>query len=148
VERAAVDILQDSPHKDQEGQADPSLLQSCGKGVQSEIQICRDCGLAARRRKIQDCEAQVCDTGATVNDIAELEKILKRATILHDIAGEDIYNSGSGWKPIELIVRNGHAWSKDLHFRQSREIHLYAGNVWEVIRDATAGEPKAAWRPR
>jgi len=51
VERAAVDILQDSPHKDQEGQADRSLLQSCGKGVQSKIQICRDCGLDKVRHK-------------------------------------------------------------------------------------------------
>ena len=51
--------------------------------------------------------------------MAELEKILKRAIVLRDIAGEDIYNSGkyqrSGWKAVELIVHNGLAWSKDLH---------------------------------
>lgn len=42
--------------------------------------------------------------GATVDDVAVLEKILKRAIILKDIAGENIYKIGkyckSGWKQI------------------------------------------------
>jgi len=29
-----------------------------------------------------------------MNDVVKLEKILKKAIVLHDIAGEDIYNSG------------------------------------------------------
>jgi len=85
-----------------------------------------------RRRKIQDWEERVRELGATVNDVAKLEKILKRAIILSDIAGEDIYNSGKyqgGHRHIELIVHNGHAWSKDLHFPQSREVHFYEGDV-------------------
>ena len=51
--------------------------------------------------------------------MAKLEKILKRAIILRDIAGEDIYNSGkfqSRGADIELIYHNGHAWSNNLHF--------------------------------
>ena len=50
--------------------------------------------------------------------MAKLEKVLKRAIILRDIAGEDIYNSGKyqGDRHIELIYHNGHAWPKDLHF--------------------------------
>ena len=48
-----------------------------------------------RRRKIQEWEARVHETGATVDDVARLEKkILKRPVILRDIAGEDIFNSG------------------------------------------------------
>ena len=74
----------------------------------------------------------VFETGASVDDIAELEKILKRAIVLRDIAGEDIFNSGkyqhSRWKTVELLCHNGHAWSKDLHFPQSREVHIYEGN--------------------
>ena len=85
-----------------------------------------------RRQKIQAWEARVHETGATVDDVAELEKILKRAIILRDIAGEYIYNSdkykfgGNGVRgKVELIVHNGHAWSKDLHFPQSREVRIY-----------------------
>ena len=80
--------------------------------------------------------------------MAELEKILKRATILRDIAGEDIYNSGkyqSRGADIELICHNAHAWPKDLHFPQSQEVHIYEGNVWHVIREVTQGEPLAVW---
>ena len=105
-----------------------------------------------RRHKIQEWEEKVHETGATVEDVAELEKILWRAIILRDIAGEDIFNSGKygrGWngghRPIELICHNGHAWPKDLHFPQSREVHIYEGNVWHAIREVTQGEPLAVW---
>ena len=89
-----------------------------------------------RRHKIQEWEEKVHETGTTVDDVVELEKILKRAIILRDIAGEDILNSGKygrggngGHRSIELICHNGHAWPKDLHFPQSREVHIYEGNV-------------------
>ncbi|MEW8688957.1 MAG: hypothetical protein AB2556_24325 [Candidatus Thiodiazotropha sp.] len=84
--------------------------------------------------------------------MAKLEKILKRAIILRDIAGENIYNSGKYQRggngvrgKVELICHNGHAWSKDLHFPQSREAHIYEGDVWQAIREATCGEPIAVW---
>ena len=73
----------------------------------------------ARRRKIQEWENGVHEGGVIVDDVAELEMILKRAIILRDIAGKNIYNNGkdrSRGADIELIVHNGHAWSKDLHF--------------------------------
>jgi len=51
-----------------------------------------------------------------------------------------------GWhRPVEFIVHNGHAWSKDLHFPQSREVHIYEGDVWQAIREDTRGEPLAVW---
>ena len=85
-----------------------------------------------RRQRIQEWEERVFETGATVDDVVELEKVLKHAIILRDIASEDIYNSGKyqfGGKgvrsKVELICHNGHAWSKDLHFPQSREVHIY-----------------------
>lgn len=102
----------------------------------------------ARRQKIQQWEDRVHNTGAAVEDVADLEKILKRAIILRDIAGEDIFNSGKyqGWhRPVELICHNGHAWPKGLHFPQSREVHLYEGDVWQAIQEATQDEPLAVW---
>ena len=94
-------------------------------------------------------EERVHESGATVDDVAELENILKRAIVLRDIAGEDIYNSRkyqrSGWKAVELIVHNGHVWSKDLHFPRSREVHFYEGDVWHAIREATHSSPLAVW---
>ena len=42
-----------------------------------------------RRQKIQEWEERVHETGATVDGVAELEKILRRAIII-----KDIYNSG------------------------------------------------------
>ena len=48
----------------------------------------------ARREKITQWEARVHDDGATLQDVAELEKILKRAVIVRDITGADLYNSG------------------------------------------------------
>ena len=103
----------------------------------------------ARRMKIAQWEARVHDDGATLQDVASLEKILKRAVIVRDITGADLYNSGkyqhSGWKTIELTLHNGHAWGADLHFPQAREVVIYKGDVWAAIQEATQGEPKAVW---
>ena len=78
---------------------------------------------------------------------AELEKILWRPIVLRDIADEYIFNSGkyqrSGWKTVEIICHNGHAWPKDLHFPQSREVHTYEGNIWHAIWEVTQCEPLA-----
>ncbi|MEW8689155.1 MAG: hypothetical protein AB2556_25315 [Candidatus Thiodiazotropha sp.] len=102
-----------------------------------------------RRRKIREWEERVCESGATIADVVQLERILKRAIILKAIAGESIHDSGkfqhSRWKTIELICHSGHAWPKDLHFPQSREVHIYEGDVWQAIREATRGEPIAVW---
>ncbi|MEW8689123.1 MAG: hypothetical protein AB2556_25155 [Candidatus Thiodiazotropha sp.] len=104
-----------------------------------------------RRQKILDGR-RVHDSGATVDDLAELEKILKRAIILRGIAGENIYDSGKYQRggngvrgKVELIYHNGHAWPKDLHFPQSRESHIYEGDVLLAIREATCGKPLAVW---
>ncbi len=103
-----------------------------------------------RRQKIRVWEERVHETGDTVGDVEVLEKILKRVIILWDIAGEDIYNNGKyqGGKTTicgkaELIVHNSNASSKDLHFPQSREVHLYDGDIWQAIQEATQGEPLA-----
>ena len=72
--------------------------------------------ISARRQIIQEWENGVHEGGATVDDVAELVRILKRAIILRDIAGEDIYNNGkyrSRGADMELFVHNGHAWPKD-----------------------------------
>ena len=102
--------------------------------------------------KIQEWEERVHETSATVDDVAALEKILKHSILVRGIAGEAICNSGkhqfggNGVRgEVELIWYNGHAWSKALHFPQSREVHIYSGNVWEAIREATQGKPLVAW---
>ena len=41
-------------------------------------------------------------------------------------------------RKVELIVHNGHAWGKDLHFPASRQVHIYEGDVWQAIRQALA----------
>ena len=109
----------------------------------------------ARRRKIQGWGERVHNIVATVEEVADLEKILKRAIVLRVIADEVIYDSGkyrfggNGVRgKVELIVHNGHAWSKDLHFPQSREVHVYEGDVWHAIREAARGSPLAVWKER
>ena len=99
------------------------------------------------RQKIQELEERVHETGATVDDLAELEKIIWRPIVLRDIAGEDIFNCGkySRNRSIELIYHKGHDWSKDLHFPQSREVRIYEGDVWHAIWEVTQGEPLAVW---
>lgn len=81
-----------------------------------------------RRQKIQGWEKRVDKSGAIVDDVSKLERILMRAIVRRDIVGEDIHNSGrncrdgnGGHRPLELIVYNGLAWSKDFHLPQSRE---------------------------
>ncbi|MEW8689313.1 MAG: hypothetical protein AB2556_26115, partial [Candidatus Thiodiazotropha sp.] len=61
---------------------------------------------------------------------------------------ENIYDSGKNQRSgngVELICHNSHAWPKHLHFHQSREVHIYEGDVWQAIREATRGEPIAVW---
>ncbi|MEW8689167.1 MAG: hypothetical protein AB2556_25375, partial [Candidatus Thiodiazotropha sp.] len=106
----------------------------------------------ARCQKIREWEERVNRGGATIDDVAELEKILKRAIILRDTAGEDIFSSGKygrggngGHRSVELICHNGHAWPKDLHFPQSRAVHIYEGDAWQAIREAIRGQPIAVW---
>ena len=48
----------------------------------------------SRRQKIQEWEERVHEIGATVEDVADLAKILKRAIVLRDIAGEVTYDRG------------------------------------------------------
>ena len=71
-------------------------------------------------------------------DVVDLEKILKRVIFLKDIAGGYICNGGKycgcgdcTYRSIELIYHNGHAWSKDRHFLQVRQVWIYEGNVWK-----------------
>ncbi|MEW8689015.1 MAG: hypothetical protein AB2556_24615 [Candidatus Thiodiazotropha sp.] len=95
-----------------------------------------------RRRKIQQWKERVHRGGATVDDVADLEQILKKSIVLRDIAGEDSFNSGkyqSSGADIELICHNRHAWPKDLLFHQSREVHIYEGDFWQAIWEATRG---------
>ena len=102
-----------------------------------------------RRQKIQEWEEGVHKSGATIEDVADLQKILKRAIVLRDIAGEDIYNSGEYQRggngvrgKVELIVHIGHAWSS-----QSREVHFYGLAPGRPRQTALSRPVRAAGRP-
>ena len=103
----------------------------------------------ARRVKIKTWEATVHKPGASLQDVSGLEKILRKAIIVRDIAGVDLLNSGkyrrNGLTPIEVVLHNGHAWGANLHFPQARKVHIYEGDMWEAVEEATQGEPKAVW---
>ena len=103
----------------------------------------------ARGNKIKAWEVNVRNSGATLVDVSNLEKILRRAIIVRDIAGVDLLNSGkykaSRWTPVEVVLHNGHAWGANLHFPQAREVHIYEGDVWKAIKKATEDKPKAVW---
>ena len=102
-----------------------------------------------RRKKIMNWEQTVNEKGATIYDVRRLETVVKRSIIIKDIAGESIYDSGryesNNYRSINLIAHNGHAWSKDLHFPISRQIHYYEGDVLEAIQEVTRGNPFAVW---
>ena len=64
----------------------------------------------------------------------------------HLLFGKYRMGGGNGkCRPIDLVCHNGHAWPKDLHFPQSREVHIYEGDVWEAIQQVTQDEPLAVW---
>ena len=105
-----------------------------------------------RHQKIEEWKGRVHKGGATLQDVSALETILKRAIIVRDIAGADLYNSGkyrhggNGVRGVvEITLHNGHAWGADLQFPQAREVAIYEGDVWSAIQEATQGEPKAIW---
>lgn len=101
--------------------------------------------MPTRQQKIKELEERAQKHGATIYNVTALERILKWAIILQDIAGEVIYNSGkyqaNRWKPIELIVDNGHAWGKDLHFPLSKKVCICESDVWEAINETTRDMP-------
>ena len=104
-----------------------------------------------RRQRIQEWEERVHETGATVDDVAELEKVLKRAIILRDIAGENIYTAAktslvATESEVKLSLSATMATpGPKTSTSKSREVRIYEGDVWQAIREATQGEPLAVW---
>src|SRR6266480_924080 len=81
--------------------------------------------------------------GAQVQDVAELEKILKRPITLHDITHGTIFNSGKyrtgRFEEIEMVVHNGHAFPRNHHFLRDRMVEYYNDNAWKAINKALQG---------
>ncbi|GBB86241.1 hypothetical protein RclHR1_12680007 [Rhizophagus clarus] len=71
--------------------------------------------------------------GAWVEDIVELEKILKRLIKLLDITHGTIFNSGKyrtgRFEEIEMVVHNGHAFPRNHHFPRDRMVEYYSDNA-------------------
>ncbi|CAG8763061.1 13938_t:CDS:2, partial [Racocetra persica] len=101
-----------------------------------------------RWQKINDWEKKICISGARVQDVAELEKILKRPIKLLDITHGTIFNSGkyrSGkYEEIGMVVHNGHAFPRNQHFPRDRMVEYYKGDTWEAISNTLRG-PQAIW---
>ena len=100
-----------------------------------------------RSNKIHSWEAEVHDTGASIDDVADLEKTLKHPIILKDITGETIFNSGkyqaNRAKQIQLIYHNAHCWSQDLFFPRTRNVTFYKDDIWSAIKQAVQDVPVA-----
>ncbi|CAG8719202.1 10178_t:CDS:1, partial [Acaulospora morrowiae] len=101
-----------------------------------------------RRQKINNWEEKMRIPGARVQDVAELEKILKRPIKLLDITHGTIFNNGkyrSGkYEEIGIVVHNGHAFPRNQHFPRDRMVEYYKGDTWEAINNALQGS-QAIW---
>ncbi|KAF0484341.1 hypothetical protein F8M41_023026 [Gigaspora margarita] len=101
-----------------------------------------------RRQKINDWEKKMRIPGARVQNVAELEKILKRPITLLDITHGKIFNSGKyragKYEEIEMVVHNGHAFLRNQHFPKDRMVEYYKGDTWEAISNVLQG-PQAIW---
>ncbi|CAG8589857.1 4766_t:CDS:2 [Cetraspora pellucida] len=100
------------------------------------------------QQKINDWEKKMRIPGARVQDVAELEKILKRPIKLLDITHGTIFNSGKyrlgKYEEIGMVVHNGHAFPRNQHFPRDRMVEYYKGDTWEAISNALRG-PQAIW---
>ena len=89
------------------------------------------------------------ESGASIDSVAKLERILKRPIEIKDIVGEHIFNSGKyraqNYQTIELVMHNGHAWNKDLQFPKNKKIRYYAGDMWQAVLQNTKEQPKSVW---
>ena len=103
---------------------------------------------STRKQKIGIWKKRMCQPGARVEDVAELEKILKRPITLHDITHGVIFNSGKyrtgRFEEIEMVVHNGHAFPRNHHFPRDRMVEYYNDNAWIAINKALQG-PQAIW---
>ena len=101
-----------------------------------------------RKTKIGTWEKRIRQPGARVEDVAELEKILKRPIKLLDITHGTIFNSGKyrtgRFEEIEMVVHNGHAFPRNHHFPRDRMVEYYNDNAWKAINEVLQG-PQAIW---
>ncbi|CAG8739515.1 23198_t:CDS:2, partial [Racocetra persica] len=100
------------------------------------------------RQKIDIWKKRIHQPGARVEDVAELEKILKRPIKLLDITHGTIFNSEKyqtgRYEEIEMVVHNGHAFSRNHHFPRDRMVKYYNDNAWNTINKALQ-DSQAIW---
>ncbi|CAG8838251.1 22586_t:CDS:2, partial [Gigaspora margarita] len=101
-----------------------------------------------RQQKIDTWEKKMHIPGARVQDVAELEKILKQPIKLLDITHGTIFNSkkyrSGKYKEIEIVVHNVHVFPRNQHFPRDRIVEYYKNDTWEAINNALQG-PQAIW---
>ncbi|PKK75346.1 hypothetical protein RhiirC2_773708 [Rhizophagus irregularis] len=99
-----------------------------------------------RKQKISTWKKRMRQPGARIEDVAELEKILKRPIKLLDITHRTIFNSKKyrteRFEEIEMVVHNGHTFSRNHHFprdrmiRRRRNIRKNPVNIPIVLEDS------------
>ncbi|CAB4491795.1 unnamed protein product [Rhizophagus irregularis] len=81
---------------------------------------------STRKQKIGTWEKRMRQPGAQVEDVAELEKILKRPIKLLDITHGTIFNSRKyrtgRFEEIEMVIHNGYAFPRNHHFPRDRMV--------------------------
>ncbi|CAG8711079.1 20536_t:CDS:2 [Gigaspora margarita] len=86
--------------------------------------------------------------GAQVQDVVELEKILKRPITLLDITHGTIFNSkkyrSGKYEEIEIVVHNSYAFPRNQHFSRDRIVKYFKNDTWKAINNALQG-PQAIW---
>ncbi|CAG8742992.1 28491_t:CDS:10, partial [Racocetra persica] len=90
-------------------------------------------------QKIDTWEKRTCQPGARVENVAELEKILKRLIKLLDITHGTIFNSKKyqtgRFEEIEMVVHNGHAFSRNHHFPRDRMLIGLGLGEGEILKE-------------
>ena len=117
----------------------------------------------SRRSKIAQWELTVKDRGATISDVAKLEKLLRFPITVATITGEVLYESkyNKNGAPIKIIDHNKHAWTSAVtvfprnrtvkyipeQFLQdcSKDGFLVETKLFDVIAHLSKNDPVSVW---
>ena len=105
--------------------------------------------LTDKRRNIINSWAEIVKfTGASIKDVAELEKKLKFPITIKTITGEVLYESKykSKGASIEIVDHNEHAWTNAVTiFPRTRTVKFYNGEMFDLINEISKNDPVSVW---
>lgn len=109
---------------------------------------------ALRQTKITTWANRVANKGASINDVAELERLLKFPITVASLTGEQLYKSkyNSRGSSITIIDHNSHAWAESVTvFPRDRVVKYYpgnasiSGNMFDCIYEISKTDPVSVW---